>query len=151
MPSVRRRDEVGLPKNMHIASVRDEFPRIRRGLVLLGAGLGMSAAAVSAEAQQRPFPVVAVQCDAELALCQALVQALSEMAPMYLYRINPSPLPSDAFALRLERPDDRHAYLSWQNGGAGAPVAWRSLTDTELAAQLVAASPDLPDALRGHP
>lgn len=101
-----------------------------------------------AGAGQRPFPVVAVQCDAAPALCRALVQALSEMAPTHLYRINPVPAPTDAFALRLDLAEDDHAHLRWQGGGAGQPVLRTGQTDTDLAEQLVAASPDLARALR---
>ena len=135
---------------MQNAGISDESSRIRRGLLLLGASLAMSMTPTSPEARQRPFPVVAVQCDAGRDLCQALVQALSEMAPTHLYRINPSPLPSDAFELRLEQTGDAVAHLRWQDGGAGADVVRTGLSDTDLAARLVAASPNLPRALKAH-
>lgn len=101
-----------------------------------------------AGAGQRPFPVVAVHCDATPDLCRALVQALSEMAPTHLYRINPAPAPTDAFELRLDLADDDRAHLRWQGGGTGDPVLRTDQTDTDLAEQLVAASPDLARALR---
>lgn len=126
--------------------------RCGRLLVCGGVALMLLSAALSpALADQRARPVVALACAADLSLCRELVQTLAEIAPRSTYRINPSPIPSDAFALRLEQADDGQAFLSWQGDGAGHPVSAAGLSDTELAARLVAASPGLPNALRLSP
>lgn len=122
-----------------------------RYFLLLGASFGMSLVSAPGSAQQRALPVVAVQCDAELGLCRALVQALAETVPALLYRINPSPIPSQAFKLRLNLDGHEGAHLSWQGGGKGETVTRSSHDHTQLARQLVTASPGLPGALRAHP
>jgi len=115
-------------------------------LVVLCAGLAMTA-----EADQRPFPVVSVSCTEDMVLCRALVQALSEVAPTYIYRINPKPRPPQGFNVYLNLTRDGHAQLRWQETGAGAAIARAGLSETDLARKLVNSSPDLPRALHAKP
>lgn len=84
-------------------------------------------------------------------MCRALVQALSELAPAHNFRINPLPLPEEAFEVRLDLTGAQEARLLWQDDGAGMAVRRASLSETDLAQQLVRASPDLPRALRAYP
>lgn len=102
----------------------------------------------SVTASQRAYPVVALTCDADLRLCQALVQALAEKAPSYLYRINPNPRPSEAFDLRLVLGASGAARLVWP-GGAGEPISRNGQAEAEFARHIVASSPALADALTG--
>ncbi|MEL7130825.1 MAG: hypothetical protein AAFY06_09710 [Pseudomonadota bacterium] len=111
--------------------------------------LVMGLGAVPSGGQQRPFPVVSVFCGQDQRLCRALVQALSEAAPTFIYRINPEPAPTEAFEVHLVLGDQQHAHLRW-HGGAGMAVYPIGLGETDLAERLVAASPTLPDALRVH-
>lgn len=116
-------------------------------LTICGA-FGMSVPAI-ASADQCPRAVVAVMCAADRSVCRALVQALSEAAPTFIYRINPEPAPTEAFEVHLVLGDQQHAHLRW-HGGAGMAVYPIGLGETDLAERLVAASPTLPDALRVH-
>ena len=106
---------------------------------------------IPAASDQRPRAVVAVSCDAGRSLCQALVQALAETAPTHNYRLNPDPVPPQAFALSLDLGQPGQAQLRWQEDGAGTPVSRDDLTDTDLARRLVAASPALSRALHDFP
>lgn len=106
---------------------------------------------LAAASDQRPRAVVAVSCDAGRSLCQALVQALAEDAPTHIYRLNPDPVPPQAFALSLDLDVAGQARLRWQADQIGASVARDGLTDTDLARQLVTASPALPRALYALP
>lgn len=100
-----------------------------------------------APAVQRARPVVALRCEAEIALCRAVVQGLAEQSPGMIYRINPDPFPQQAFALQL-RTDPNGAYLSWEDG-VGAPVPRASQSDTNYARALIdAAGPALVHALK---
>ena len=81
-------------------------------------------------------------------MCQALVQSLAEIAPTYTYRINPDPRPEQAFVLSLDLSDPGYARLRWQGDGAGTQVHMTDAAEPDLAAQLVAASPELVQALR---
>lgn len=102
----------------------------------------------SADSTQRPFAIVAFSCDADRALCRALVQELSTVAPAYLYRLDPDPVPPTAFALLLRQDPQGKAHLSWR-GGRGDGVAPIRHNDVEFARHLVAASPGLLRALAG--
>ncbi|WP_371223666.1 hypothetical protein [Roseovarius sp. 2305UL8-3] len=117
------------------------------GAAFVGGGLFMNAGP-EARASQRPYPVVAVTCDADLRLCQALVQALSEMAPTHLYRINPKPHPPEAFDLRLDISAAGAAQLYWQDN-KGEIVLRDGHNDAEFARHIVKASPGLAEALSG--
>lgn len=97
-------------------------------------------------ASQRAYSVVALTCDADLRLCQALVQALAKTAPSYLYRINPNPRPSGAFDLRLELGTSGAARLVWPEG-AGEIISRNGQAEAEFARHIVEASPALADAL----
>lgn len=96
-------------------------------------------------AQMRP--VVAVRCDKHLQYCRDIVQALSESSPGFVYRINPSPLPPNAFQVTVLRDNDGAGYLEWRSPDEdGANV--RSRAATGPAAMVVAqAQPDLARAL----
>lgn len=128
-----------------------EKSKRRAALALLGVGLAICLSTATADAYQRPRSIVAVACEADRSLCRELVQALSEMAPSHLYRINPTPVPLDTFDLHLDLSEAGLVRLRWQEDGAGALVARAGVSDTELARQLVAASPALADALRTAP
>lgn len=100
-------------------------------------------------ASQRPYPVVALSCDANLRLCQAVVQALSETAPSHLYRINPRPTPPEAFALALRVDGAGAAHLEWADG-TGEAVARDGHNDAEFARHIVdKAGSALAEALEG--
>lgn len=118
------------------------------GLALVGVGLAICLSAAHAEADQRRRTVVAVTCEATRSLCHELVQALSEIASSHLYRINPTPVPPDAFELHLDLSSAGQVRLRWQEDAAGPPVPLAGVSDTELARRLVAASPALAAALR---
>ena len=114
---------------------------------LLG-GLVIMSVVSSATADQHPRGVVALDCPATRPLCQSLVQALSEIAPIHIYRINPEPRPEKAFVVALDFNQADHVRLRWQDGGAGAVVAMADAADTDLVAHLIASSPGLGSALR---
>lgn len=122
------------------------FGRICAAAAVLSAVLLVSAAR-PAEASQRPRDVVAISCTTDMDLCRALVQAMAELAPSHIYRINPDPMPPQAFRLRLDLSDTGRARLHWQEGGHGDVVARTGLTETDLARKLVASSPGLARAL----
>lgn len=118
------------------------------GLCLWGLwGGGAMTAPTDNRAGQRQYPVVALSCDADLRLCQALVQALSEMTPTHLYRINPKPIPPRAFDLRLEITTTGAARLRWQDG-LGEIVPGVGHNTAEFAQHIVQASRALVKALK---
>lgn len=104
-------------------------------------------APVPAQSSQQPLPVVSVSCDSDMDLCRALVQALAEIAPRRIYRINPDPMPPRSFDLRLDLSGDGAARLFWQTDGQGDAVPRTDLSDTDLARKLVAATPGLVQAM----
>lgn len=121
-------------------------------LCALGLSLALGLAAMtslpSAQASQRQYPVVALTCGTDLRLCRALVQALSEMEPTHLYRINPKPHPPQAFAIALDMDADGTARLRWQDG-AGGTVTRGGHNDAEFARHIVKkAGPALAEALK---
>ncbi|WP_299694830.1 hypothetical protein [uncultured Tateyamaria sp.] len=121
------------------------------GLFALVCGVLVMAAAPSADARQREYPVVSVWCDSDPAMCRALVQALAETVPARIYRINPKPRPPQAFDVRLELSRDGAARLHWQNNGAGDIVTRGALSKADLARKLVQSSPALPGAMGARP
>ncbi|KAE9629294.1 hypothetical protein [Parasedimentitalea maritima] len=76
---------------------------------------------------------------AEPALCRALVQAMSELAPSHVYRINPDPEPPRALRLDFEMAPDGTACLSWPGGKREISRAGGH-TDTQIARIIVAKS-----------
>ncbi|MEL7252638.1 MAG: hypothetical protein AAFZ04_08995 [Pseudomonadota bacterium] len=95
---------------------------------------------------QKPRPVVALTCDADIWLCRAVVQALSEKAPGSVVRINPDPIPDAAFKLRVDATSEA-GHLAWDTG-TGDTVDRSGLDDASFATRLVEeAGPDLESAL----
>lgn len=107
-----------------------------------------SSFSATATASQRALPVVALVCEADLRLCRAMVQALAEKAPAYIYRINPKPHPPEALDLRLALSTSGAAQLVWP-GGAGEPVSRNGQADPAFARHIVEASPALDAVLKG--
>lgn len=133
------------------AGKRKQAGRISGGAVALCASVFAMTLSNPAHASQNPRPVVSVSCDSDMELCRALVQALAEIAPRNIYRINPDPMPPQAFDLRLEMSGDQTARLHWQEGGQGTAVTRTGLSETDLARHLVVASPGLARAMGARP
>lgn len=112
---------------------------VRAVCLLLAVGC---VAMTPAAANQRQYPIVALTCGDDLRLCRALVQSLSDLAPRYLYRINPKPVPPRAFDLRLNVTRVGAVQLRWPGGG-GEPVLRAGQSTSEFARHIVKASPGL--------
>lgn len=135
---------------MHSASFRDDAWHLPNLLLMLETENGMSFVPAQSGAQQRPLPVVAVQCEADLGLRRALLQDLAETVPSHLYHINPSPVPTETLKSHLNLAGNDNARLSRQCDGVGETVARSDLSDTHRALRLVVASAGRRDVLRMH-
>ncbi|MEO0370036.1 MAG: hypothetical protein AAF231_01135 [Pseudomonadota bacterium] len=103
----------------------------------------------SASAKQKPRPVVALICDADLNLCRAVVQALADMAPGQIYRINPEPIPDQALQLHLHA-DSEIGRLTWGKSD-GVRIVRTEQNNDVFARQIIArAGSDLQLALNSN-
>lgn len=100
----------------------------------------------STAANQLPRSVVALNCDADVSFCRALVEELAQQHPGHIYRINPDPIPHNSFSIRVEL-ESNFGQLIWKNG-AGERVSAESHNYVEFAKYIIArANPQLEQAL----
>ena len=102
--------------------------------VLFAAAVGLMNG--PAQADQRIRPVVALECAAKPKFCRSLVQAMAEIAPSAVYRINPDPAPLSAVTVRVTLGPGDSAQLSWSGGARDVPRP-TGHTDAQFAQYIV--------------